>query len=232
MVDDLAAIVIIAVFYTSSLSFLALSIAAACLAVLLAMNLLGSRNWLGYFIVGLILWAAVLKSGVHATLAGVALGFAIPFERDANGRSLALDTEHELHPWVSFMILPVFAFANAGVPLKGLSLETLLHPLSLGIAAGLFVGKQLGVFGAVWLAVKVGLAERPETLSWRKIYGAACLAGIGFTMSLFIGSLAFGDVTNQNAVRIGVLSGSILSGLMGAIVLSRARVVRPARIEM
>ncbi|MDQ2089220.1 Na+/H+ antiporter NhaA [Marimonas arenosa] len=231
VVDDLAAIVIIALFYTSSLSVMALSIAAVCLAVLLAMNLLGSRNWLGYFIVGLILWTAVLKSGVHATLAGVALGFAIPFERDGRGRSLALDTEHELHPWVSFLILPVFAFANAGVPLAGLSLETLMHPLSLGVAAGLFVGKQLGVFGVVWLAVRSGLATRPEELSWRKLYGAACLAGIGFTMSLFIGSLAFTDVESQNAVRIGVLSGSILSGLLGAIVLSQARVVRPARIE-
>jgi NhaA family Na+:H+ antiporter len=231
VVDDLAAIVIIALFYTSSLSLGALGIAGACLVVLLVMNLGGSRNWLGYFIIGVILWAAVLKSGVHATLAGVALGFAIPFERDANGRSLALDTEHELHPWVAFMILPVFAFANAGVPLKGLSLETLLHPLSLGVAAGLFIGKQVGVFGVVWLAVKAGLAKRPEALTWRKLYGAACLSGIGFTMSLFIGGLAFDDVINQNAVRIGVITGSVLSGLLGAVVLAGSREVRPARVE-
>ena len=232
VVDDLAAIVIIALFYTSSLSLAALGIAAVCLMVLLAMNLGGSRNWLGYFVVGIVLWAAVLKSGVHATLAGVALGFAIPFERDANGRSLALETEHELHPWVVFLVLPIFAFANAGVPLKGLSLDMLLNPLSLGVAAGLFLGKQLGVFGAVWLAVKAGLAQRPDSLSWRKIYGAACLSGIGFTMSLFIGSLAFEDMASQNAVRIGVITGSVLSGLMGALVLSRARVVRPERIEV
>ena len=231
VVDDLAAIVIIALFYTSSLSLAALGIATICLAVLLAMNLGGSRNWLGYFIVGLILWAAVLQSGVHATLAGVALGFAIPFERDANGRSLALDTEKELHPWVVFMILPIFAFANAGVPLREMSLDALMQPLSLGVAAGLFFGKQLGVFGAVWLAVRAGLARRPEALSWRKLYGAACLSGIGFTMSLFIGSLAFEDVASQNAVRVGVIAGSVLSGLMGALVLSGAKVVRPARIE-
>ena len=232
VVDDLAAIVIIALFYTSSLSLQALAIAAACLALLLWMNLRGVRNGVGYMIVGVVLWAAVLKSGVHATLAGVALGFAIPYARDGHGRSMAADIEHDLHPWVAYLILPVFAFANAGVPLTGLSLDTLLHPLSLGVAAGLFVGKQLGVFGAVWLAVKAGLAVRPDALSWRKLYGAACLAGIGFTMSLFVGSLAFEDVESQNAVRLGVLSGSILSGLLGAVVLSFSRVVRPARIEV
>ena len=230
VVDDLAAIVIIALFYTSSLSLWALAVAGLCLMMLLIMNLMNWRNGFGYVVVGAILWAAVLKSGVHATLAGVAVGFAIPYARDAAGKSLSQDFEHELHPWVSYAILPVFAFANAGIPLAGLSLETLLNPLSLGVAAGLFFGKQIGVFGAVWLAVRSGLAVRPEALTWKKLYGAACLAGIGFTMSLFIGSLAFEDVASQNAVRLGVLSGSILSGIVGAIVLSRSRIVRPARM--
>ncbi|WP_137702120.1 Na+/H+ antiporter NhaA [Marimonas lutisalis] len=231
VVDDLAAIVIIALFYTSSLSLTALGVAAVCLVALLAMNLGGFRNGFGYVVVGVILWTAVLKSGVHATLAGVAVGFAIPFERNARGQSMSQEFEHELHPWVAFAILPVFAFANAGVPLKGLSFEALMHPLSLGVAAGLFIGKQIGVFGAVVLAVKAGLAARPEELTWRKLYGVSCLAGIGFTMSLFIGSLAFSDVESQNAVRLGVISGSLLSGLLGAAFLSFSREVRPARME-
>lgn len=232
VVDDLAAIVIIALFYTSSLSLFALAVAAGCIAVLTVMNLMNVRNGFAYVVIGAILWAAVLKSGVHATLAGVAVGFAIPYVRDAKGKSLSEEFEHELHPWVSYAILPIFAFANAGVPLKGLSLEMLLNPLSLGIAAGLFIGKQVGVFGMAYAAVKLGLAVKPEVLSWRKIYGAACLAGIGFTMSLFIGSLAFQDVESQNAVRLGVISGSILSGLLGAFLLSFSRELKPGQARI
>ena len=233
IIDDLGAIVIIALFYTDGLSLMSLGLAVIPLIGLIVLNRMRVSHATPYVLLGAVLWVFVLKSGVHATLAGVVTAFAIPLGvKDEDGHSLLEYLEHKLHPWVAFLILPVFAFANAGVPLAGLSLDTLLHPLSLGVAAGLFVGKQLGVFGAVWLAVKAGLAVRPDALSWRKLYGAACLAGIGFTMSLFVGSLAFEDVESQNAVRLGVLSGSILSGLLGAVVLSYSRVVRPARIEV
>lgn len=219
VVDDLAAIGIIAIFYTADLTLLALAIAAVALLALAAMNLMGVHGRMPYVILGVILWAAVLKSGVHATLAGVALGFAIPLAPRADGRSTAKTVEHDLHPWVSFLVLPVFAFANAGVPLAGLGLDQLTQPLTLAIITGLFVGKQVGVFGVAFLAVKAGLAKRAESLTWPMLYGASCLAGIGFTMSLFIGGLAFADVESQNAVRLGVLTGSLLSGLLGAAVL-------------
>ena len=219
VVDDLAAIVIIAVFYTSSLSIVALSAATLCLIVLALMNVRGVSNLVAYFLVGGILWVAVLKSGVHATLAGVALGFAIPLAPDYKGRSRAKDLEHDLHPLVSFFILPIFAFANAGVPLIGISPGDLLAPLSVAVAAGLFLGKQLGVLGAVVLVVKLGLASRSERLTWPLLYGVSCLAGIGFTMSLFIGGLAFDQPEQQNMVRIGVLIGSTLSGILGATVI-------------
>lgn len=222
VVDDLVAIIIIALFFTESLSIYALSVAGAALVALLILNLSGIKKGAPFILLGIVLWVAVLKSGVHATLAGVALGFLIPLEADKNGRSLAQDYEHGLHPWVAYFVMPVFAFANAGVPLSGVTLDTLLAPLPLGIALGLFVGKQVGVFGIVFGAVKLGLAVKPDELSWRKIYGAACLAGIGFTMSLFIGSLAFDDIALANAVRMGVLMGSLSSGILGAIVLYRS----------
>jgi len=219
VVDDLAAIMIIALFFTDQLSIYALSVAGVALIALLFMNLTGFKKGAPYILIGALLWVAVLKSGVHATLAGVALGFLIPLEADKNGRSLAQEYEHGLHPWVAFFVMPVFAFANAGVPLAGVTLDALLAPLPLGIALGLFVGKQVGIFGIVYGAVKLGLATKPEELNWYKIYGAACLAGIGFTMSLFIGSLAFDDIAMANAVRMGVLMGSISSGILGAIIL-------------
>ncbi len=222
VVDDLAAIVIIALFYTTSLSLAALVVAALCLAALLALNRGGVRGATPFVLIGLVLWAAVLKSGVHATLAGVALGFAIPLAPGPRGNSLARRFEHGLHPWVSYMILPVFAFANSGVSLEGLSWEALTQPLTLGVALGLFVGKQAGVFGAVALSVRLGLARRGDGLTWGRIYGAACLAGIGFTMSLFIGGLAFGSPDFQNMVRIGVMAGSIASALLGVVVLAVA----------
>ena len=219
IVDDLAAIAIIAAFYTNELSLTALGLGVGGLVILLGMNLMGVRRIGMYIIVGLILWVCVLKSGVHATLAGVALGFAVPIKRDPEGYSPLITLKTTIAPYVSFFVMPVFAFANAGVPLGGLSLADLTAPLTLAIAAGLFIGKQIGVFGLAWGAVKLGLAQRPEGASFLQIYGVSLLAGIGFTMSLFIGTLAFSDVEHQNAVRLGVLAGSLMSGLLGAAVL-------------
>ncbi|MEL7468169.1 MAG: Na+/H+ antiporter NhaA [Pseudomonadota bacterium] len=222
IVDDLAAIAIIAVFYTDELSTTALFLGLGGLAVLGGMNFAGVRNLGMFVIVGLVMWVCVLKSGVHATLAGVALGFAIPIKRDSTGYSPMITLKYALMPWVSFFVMPVFAFANAGVPLGGLSLADFGAPLTLGIAAGLFIGKQIGVFGMAWGAIKLGLAQPPEGGSMLQLYGVSLLAGIGFTMSLFIGTLAFSDIEFQNSVRLGVLSGSLLSGLLGAAVLAYA----------
>ena len=219
IVDDLAAIAIIAVFYTDDLSTTALILGIGGSAILLGMNLGGVRNLGMYVLVGLVLWVCVLKSGVHATLAGVALGFAIPIRKDENGYAPLIAIKYALAPWVAFLIMPVFAFANAGVPLGDLSMADLGVPLTLGIAAGLFIGKQIGVFGMAYAAIKLGLARPPEGGTLMQLYGVSLLAGIGFTMSLFIGTLAFVDVEHQNAVRLGVLSGSLLSGVLGALVL-------------
>jgi NhaA family Na+:H+ antiporter len=218
ILDDLGAIVIIAVFYTAQLSLAALVVSLSALALLVLMNRRGVATVAAYVFVGLIMWASLLKSGVHATLAGVALALVIPLidPRDPK-RSPLREVEHDLHPSVAYGILPLFAFANAGVPLAGVSLETLLAPVPLGIAAGLFVGKQLGVFGAAWLAVKLRLAALPAGVRWRELYGVALLCGIGFTMSLFIGSLAFEHQGQEHAaeVRLGILAGSLLSALAG-----------------
>jgi NhaA family Na+:H+ antiporter len=230
VVDDLAAIVIIALFYTSNLSLYALTIAALCLSALTVMNLRGVSNLTAYLLVGFILWLAVLKSGVHATLAGVALGFAIPLAPNAKGKSLAKGLEHDLHPIVSFAILPLFAFGNAGVPLAGLSVETLMAPLTLAVALGLFFGNQIGIVGMVYLAERTGLSKRADGVTWPMIYGLACLAGIGFTMSLFIGGLAFDTLEQQNMVRLGVLTGSLMSAFYGASVLFIATKPRSARV--
>ncbi|MEM7178272.1 MAG: Na+/H+ antiporter NhaA [Pseudomonadota bacterium] len=227
IVDDLAAIAIIAIFYTSELSTAALIIAAIGLVTLATLNLAGVRNKGAFIVVGLILWVAVLKSGVHATLAGVAIGFAIPIARDAKGEAPLVTMKNNLRPWVVFMVMPIFAFANAGVPLYDLSMEDMIQPLTLGIMAGLFIGKQIGVFGLAWLAIRTGIAERPAGTSMAQLYGVSLLAGIGFTMSLFIGTLAFTDVANQNAVRLGVIGGSLLSGLLGAAVLMLANRPEP-----
>lgn len=224
--DDLAAIAIIAVFYSGDLSVLALLLAGAALLVLLAMNLTGVTRIAAYVIVGVALWIFVLKSGVHATLAGVALAFAIPMrdpavEDGAEGSSPLKHMEHALHPWVAYAILPLFAFANAGVPLQGLSLSTLLNPTPLGIAIGLFFGKQLGVFGASWLAIRLRLASLPAGVRWSQLYGAAILCGVGFTMSLFISTLAFEhtSVDNVNLSRLGILGGSFASAIYGYLLL-------------
>jgi NhaA family Na+:H+ antiporter len=218
--DDLAAIVIIALFYTSGLSLLSLGVAAICVAALVLLNFRGVDRLGAYFIIGAILWVATLKSGVHATLAGVVLAFFIPY-RDRAGNDVAQKLEHDLHPWVAFLILPAFAFANAGVSLAGITLDDLLHPVALGIALGLFAGKQLGVFLFSWVAVKLRMAERPSDTSWTQIYGAGLLCGVGFTMSLFIGSLAFeqGGPDYMVTDRLGILGGSLLSALAGMLVL-------------
>jgi NhaA family Na+:H+ antiporter len=220
ILDDLGAIVIIAFFYTDNLSALSLALAAVALGGLIALNRAGVTRRAAYVVFGVFLWVCVLKSGVHATLAGVALALAIPLDaRDAHGESPLRSLEHSLHPWVSYAILPLFAFANAGVSLSGISLASLMEPLPLGIAAGLFVGKQAGVMGAAWIAVRVRAVTLPDGVTWQHFYGTALLTGIGFTMSLFIGTLAFDDPAFANSVRIGVLGGSLLSALAGALVL-------------
>lgn len=218
--DDLGAIIIIAFFYTAELSLISLALAAAALLGLFVLNRSGVTAKTPYILVGIILWVCVLKSGVHATLAGVALGFAIPLNgKTAEDRSPLKNLEHSLHPWVAFMILPIFAFANAGVSLLGVTLETVIAPLTLGIAAGLFIGKQLGVFSFIWFAAKSKICRLPEGTNWSQIYALALLTGIGFTMSLFIGGLAFEDPNVAGQVRIGVLSGSILSAIAGFLLL-------------
>jgi NhaA family Na+:H+ antiporter len=227
VLDDLGAIVIIAIFYTEQLSLLALALALSGIVALVALNRLGVRRLAPYMLIGLFLWVCVLKSGVHATLAGVAVGFAIPARRDDHGHSPLLHLEHALHPWVAYAILPIFAFANAGVSLAGISLASFVQPISLGIAAGLFVGKQVGIFVGIALMVLLKLARMPAQATWPMIYGVALLCGIGFTMSLFIGTLAF-DESYAAPVRLGVLAGSILSALLGYGLL---RICLPRRVS-
>jgi NhaA family Na+:H+ antiporter len=222
ILDDLGAIIIIAMFYTADLSLTSLVVALSALVVLVVMNRRGVTNVAAYVLVGLVMWASVLKSGVHATLAGVALALVIPMRdpRDPE-RSPLRELEHDLHPPVAYGILPLFAFANAGVSLAGVSWASLLAPVPLGIAAGLFVGKQLGVFAAAWLAVKLRLAALPAGVSWPQLYGVALLCGIGFTMSLFVGSLAFEHAGQEHgaSVRLGILLGSLSSAVVGYTVL-------------
>ncbi len=223
IIDDLGAIVVIALFYTSQLSLTMLGGAAVCLVVLALLNRARVTRVDVYIAVGLVLWVCVLKSGVHATLAGVATALFIP-TRDAKGGSPAEALEHGLHPWVAFLVLPMFAFANAGVSLQGMRPSDLLAALPLGIALGLLGGKAIGVFGSAWLLVKTGLATRPKGASWMQFFGVCVLCGIGFTMSLFIGGLAFDgmDATYETRVKLGVLGGSLLSGVIGALILSRS----------
>ncbi len=228
IIDDLGAVVIIALFYTAELSTLWLAAAGLVLAALVALNRAGVERLPVFLLLGAALWACVLQSGVHATLAGVALALTIPIRpapaRPDDPSSPLHNLEHALQPWVAFAIVPVFGFANAGVSLAGLEPADLLAPLPLGIAAGLFLGKQVGVFLSTWAAVRLGWADCPEDASWGQVYGVSLLAGIGFTMSLFIGLLAFPDAPElQDAVKIGVLSGSLLSGVAGTVVLLLAR---------
>ena len=222
IIDDLGAIVIIAVFYTSQLSINALTISMLGFAVAIVLNRMGIQRTAPYLLVGIVMWVFVLKSGVHATLAGVLIALTIPLKSKNEDEALLYKMEHGLHPWVAFLILPIFAVANAGVNFTGIGIDDLLQPLTLGIAVGLFLGKQIGVFLATWIGVKSGIARLPEHVTWRHVYGVACLTGVGFTMSLFIGSLAFGDADEMNAVRLGVVLGSVLSGLFGYVLLKSA----------
>lgn len=266
IVDDLGAVLVIAIFYTSNISVTSLFIAGGLIILLIAMNRMGVRSLLMYTLVGVALWLAFLKSGVHATVAGVLLAFTIPVSSRINTMKFKKETEtlikdfdnagehgedvltnserlsiidkienncekiltplqrfeHGLHPWVSFFIMPVFALANAGVTIgSGLS-SALTHPVSIGIILGLFLGKQIGIFGFSYLAVKLKLASEPEGVSWKKIYAASVLAGIGFTMSLFIANLAFNSPELLNISKVGILTGSLLSGIVGFIILKSA----------
>ncbi|MDE1912021.1 MAG: Na+/H+ antiporter NhaA [Pseudomonas sp.] len=224
IIDDLGAIIVIAIFYSTDLSGASLAGAAACLIALIAMNRLGLVKLGPYMIVGLILWVCVLKSGVHATLAGVTLAFCIPLRTKNAEPSPLLTLEHALHPWVAYAILPLFAFANAGVSLVGVNLESFTHHVPMGIAAGLLLGKTVGVLGFTWVMVKTGLAALPAGANWGQVLGVAVLCGIGFTMSLFVGSLAFVPGSSEYAGmdRMGILTGSILAALIGYAVTAMA----------
>ncbi|MFN3700121.1 MAG: Na+/H+ antiporter NhaA [Alphaproteobacteria bacterium] len=220
IIDDIGAILIIAVFYTAEIAFVPMVFAYAALVVMFMMNNRGVSNIAPYILVGTILWVAVLKTGVHATLAGVVTAFFIPMTcpRDKNYSPLK-DLEHALHPWVAFFILPLFAFANAGVPFHDVSFKSFLDPVTLGIILGLVIGKQVGIFSLLWLCIKLGISPMIKGLSWIHLYAVSVLCGVGFTMSLFIGMLAFEDIEHQAAIRLGVLSGSMISAVLGYLLI-------------
>jgi len=220
--DDLGAIIVIAIFYTAQISMTSLLVAGLCIPVLYVLNRQGVTARSVYRLIGIIMWVSMLKSGVHATLTGVILALFIPMRSkvDPDERPLQ-DWEHDLHVLVAFVILPVFAFANAGISLSGVGFEQLLHGVPLGIALGLFVGKQVGVFGLCALAIKLKLTDMPAGMNWLSLYGISILCGVGFTMSLFIGSLAF-QSTGINMIfdeRLGIIIGSLLSGVVGYLIL-------------
>jgi NhaA family Na+:H+ antiporter len=236
IIDDLGAVVIIALFYTGDLSLLDLGLAAAVTAILVALNRSGATRLWPYLLLGAALWFFVLRSGVHATIAGVVLAFTIPL-CPTPGRPDELDgsplhrLEHRLHGWVTYLVIPVFGFANAGVSFAGLTAEKLADDLTLGVALGLLAGKLVGVFGSAWLTIRLGLADVPMGAGRLQLLGVSLLCGIGFTMSLFIGMLAFAnDPAFQGEVKVGILGGSILSGLLGWLVLRFApREIPPPR---
>jgi NhaA family Na+:H+ antiporter len=230
ILDDLGAIVIIALFYTAGLSFLMLGLAALVLAILVGLNLGGVRRLAPYVVLGALLWFLILKSGVHATVAGVLLALTIPLRPDDKSGSPSVSPlhrlEHGLHPWSAYAVLPIFGFANAGVSLTGISWQSLTEPVTLGVALGLFFGKQVGVFGGAWMTVKLGLARRPAQATWLQVYAVATLCGVGFTMSLFIGLLAFAQAPElETTTKIGVLLGSALS-ILAAVAILRLGVRR------
>jgi NhaA family Na+:H+ antiporter len=230
--DDVGAILIIAIFYTSQLSIGSLIFALACIPILALMNYRGVNSSSPYILVGLLVWIGLLKSGVHATLGGVILAMFIPIKTGARPGSepgakkdfsLLKNLEHDLHAVVAYFVLPVFAFANAGINLVGVSPDVILHDVPVGVTLGLVVGKQIGIFGLCGLAVAFGLATLPKGMNWAALYGVSALCGIGFTMSLFVGSLAF-EETGVNLLfdeRIGIIAGSLISGIIGYLVLSR-----------
>lgn len=221
--DDIGAILIIALFYTDKISMVALAIALCCIPVLAVMNYKDLESKCMFIMVGVVMWTSMLKSGIHATLAGVILALFIPMTSPKDpGYSPLKRIEHDLHFFVAFIILPVFAFANAGIRLVGMGTEQFFYPVSVGIALGLFIGKQVGIFGICWAAVKTGIARLPQGMSWGALYGASALCGVGFTMSLFIGSLAF-EQTGVNRLfdeRLGIIVGSLASGIVGYLVLN------------
>lgn len=220
--DDIGAIIIIALFYTSKISITALIVVAICLPILGVMNRFNVIKKSPYILVGIIMWVATLKSGVHATLAGVVLAMFIPIKSSSNPDVSPLKSmENDLHSVVAFFILPIFAFANAGINLTGVGVEQISHNVPSGIALGLFFGKQIGIFGLCWLAIKLKISQLPDNMNWGALYGSAALCGIGFTMSLFIGSLAFEEtgVSMLFDERLGIIIGSLLSGIVGYVVL-------------
>ncbi|MGF7410122.1 Na+/H+ antiporter NhaA [Providencia alcalifaciens] len=225
IIDDLGVIVIIAFFYTSSVSVIALSLAALCVVILCMMNWRRVENTAAYLVIGLILWVCILKSGVHATLAGVIVGFLIPL-RGTNNTKPSEELEHVLHPWVVYLILPIFAFANSGVQLNGVTFDGLMSSLPLGVAAGLILGKPVGIFLFSWISVKVGLAKLPASINLKQVFAVSVLCGIGFTMSIFITGLAFEglDEVYSTYSRLGILIGSTTAAVLGYFML---RVVLP-----
>ncbi|OYX03882.1 MAG: Na+/H+ antiporter NhaA [Caulobacter vibrioides] len=235
IVDDLVAVLVIAVFYTAELNTAALAGAGIVTLVLVGFNRLKLKRLAPYLVMGVALWWLVLLSGVHATIAGVVLAMTIPLQAskaapdDADSPLHRL--EHALSSWVAFLVVPIFGFANAGVSFAGMTPSVLAEPVTLGVALGLFLGKQIGVFGAAWLAIRLGIARLPVAASWLQLYGVSLLCGIGFTMSLFIGLLAFRDAALQNEVKVGVLVGSLSSALIGATLLSFAKKRPPAEVE-
>jgi NhaA family Na+:H+ antiporter len=219
IIDDVAAILIIAFFYTDNLSFLSLGLASIGLLAAFIINIMGVKKISPYILIGIFIWACVLKSGVHATLAGVLLAFCIPIDSKKEEESPLEKLERDLYPFVFFVIMPIFAFANAGVNVSGLSLDMLTASIPLGIILGLFIGKQMGVFGFIWLSTKLKITEKPKETSWTQIYGLSLLTGIGFTMSLFIGTLAYDAPETMAQIRLGVLIASFMSAILGYMVL-------------
>ena len=220
IIDDLGAILIIAFFYSGDLSITYLSLILISYILLLVLNKLGVKKFIPYLIIGALMWFFTYKSGIHATIAGVLLASTIPHRIKDKDFSLLIKLEHAISPYVAFLIMPIFAFANAGVSLMGLSLSSLLEPVPLGILLGLFIGKQVGVMVSSYLAVKLGAAQMPDNSSWLSLYGVSILTGVGFTMSLFVGNLAFaGSIHYMDGVKIGVLSGSLLSTIFGYFLL-------------
>ncbi|MFH2040189.1 MAG: Na+/H+ antiporter NhaA [Chloroflexota bacterium] len=220
--DDLGAILIIAFFYTAKISLVALLVVACCIPVLLILNRRGTESKSIFLLIGIVMWVAMLKSGIHATLTGVIVAMFIPIRSNSKPDYSPLkELEHDLHPIVAFIVLPIFAFANAGISIRNVGVEQIFHAVPIGIALGLFLGKQFGIFGMSWLFIKLKLTRLPAELSWASMYGTAVLCGVGFTMSLFIGSLAF-EETGMNLFfdeRLGIILGSLLSGIFGYLVL-------------
>jgi len=229
--DDIGAIIIIAIFYTAKISVTALVVVACCILILIILSRMRIEAMSIYILFGVIMWAAMLKSGVHATLSGIVLAMFIPLKsRIKKNFSPLKEMEHELHHVVGFIVLPVFAFANAGISFSGVGIEQLLHSVPIGIALGLFLGKQFGIFGICWLAIRLNLAKLPSGMTWSSLYGTAALCGIGFTMSLFIGSLAFEDsgINKLFDERLGIIIGSIASGITGYLILKVSLRSKPA----